>query len=279
MTIKELNQLIEEGNSLKTIAQSYSEIANLKIKRIRNRVEINRLFFQDMFKVYALVKSLAAKKKIIVSKPKKCISIILTSNYRFYGTINSSLIDFFYKSTKSIETDRVMLGKAASEYFKHTPVFKNYREIILKTDTPSPLELTNLVNIIKDYNQVLIFYSKLKSLLVQEATFTDITATTEKIPLDQKRASHFIFEPELSKILIFFDSQILTLLLEETFLESELARTASRFISMDQAESASIKVLKEYERLKSYAERNLRNNQLLESIASILSVREEKVYE
>lgn len=277
MTIRELDQLIEEGKSLKQIAQAYSEIANQKIKRIRSQLEVNRLFFKDMSEVYALVKDLAQKRKISVPKPKKMLCIILTSNYRFYGQINSDLIDFFIQTTAKLETDRIMLGKAAIEYFKSAPIFKNYKtrsqEVLLKTDQPDALELTGLVNIIKDYNQVLIFYSRLKSLLVQQPSFTDITSTTEKIPLDKDKSTHFIFEPELAKLLAFFDSQILTLLLEETFLESEVSRTASRFISMDQAENEANKVLKDYQRLRSYAQRNLQNNQLLESIASILAVR------
>lgn len=273
MTIRELDQLIEEGKSLKQIAQAYSEIANQKIKKIRGQLEVNRLFFKDMSKVYALVKALASGRKISVPKPKKMLCIILTSNYRFYGQINSDLIDFFIQTTAKLETDRIMLGKAAIEYFKNAPIFKNYKEVLLKTDQPDALELTGLVNIIKDYNQVLIFYSRLKSLLVQQPSYTDITSTTEKIPLDKDKSTHFIFEPELAKILAFFDSQILTLLMEETFLESEVSRTASRFISMDQAENEANKVLKDYQRLRSYAQRNLQSNQLLESIASILAVR------
>lgn len=119
----------------------------------------------------------------------------------------------------------------------------------------------------------MVFYSKLKSLLVQQPTLTDISATSQKVILGGKGATHFIFEPELPKILSFFDSQITTLLLDETFLESEVGRTASRFISMDQAETEANKFIKEYQMLKSYAQRNMQSNQLLESIASVLAVR------
>lgn len=277
MTIRELDNLIEEGKSLKQIAQSYSEIANQKIKRIRSEVEVNQLFFKEMSKVFALVKALAISQNVAVIKKKKMLCIILTSNYRFYGIINSALIEYFIKATASLDTDRIMLGRAAVEYFKSSSFFKNYQEVLLNSDEPEAMEIANLVNIIKDYNQVLIFYSRFKSLLQQQPTFTDITATTEKITLDKKQATHFIFEPELKKILTFFDSQILTLLLQETFLESEVSRTASRFISMDQAENEANKVLKDYERLRSYAKRTIRNNQLLESIASISAVRREAV--
>lgn len=274
MTIKHIEEALEEGQSLKQIAQAYSEIANLKIKRIRGEVERNRIFFQEISGVYGLVKALALQRKVNVLKPKKMISIILTSNYRFYGNINSDLLEFFIASTQKLSTDRIMLGKAAIDYFKAQPMFKNYREVILKDDEPDAEELLNLVSLIKDYNQVLVFYSTLKTLLLQQPTVIDITASSAPPDTPKTKANFkFIFEPDLPKILAFFDSQILNLLLEGTFLESELSRTASRFISMDQAETASLKFIKEYEGLKAYAKRSLDNNTILENYASLAARR------
>lgn len=277
MTIKQIDQLIEEGESLKTIAIAYSEIANLKIKRLRGEVERNRVFFQEISEVYALVKKLAVKKRINIQKSKKLISLILTSNYRFYGNINSDLLDFFVASTKNLQTDRIMLGKAALDYFKAKPEFSGYQEMLLKTDEPDSAELTNLVNMVKDYNQVLVFYSRMKSLLVQQPTVADITASvgetsdggTKSLLGGEQIDFRFIFEPDLAKILAFFDSQIITLLLEGTFLESELSRTASRFISMDQAETQANKFIKEYATLKAYTKRSLDNNTILENFACL----------
>lgn len=276
MTIKQIEQALEEGQSLKQIAQAYSEIANLKIKRIRGEAERNRVFFKEISGVYGLVKALATKRKVNIIKPKKMISIVLTSNYRFYGSINSDLLEFFIASTQKLDTDRIMLGKAAIDFFLAQPVFKNYRDVILKDDQPNTEELFNLVDIIKDYNQVLVFYSTLKTLLVQQPTVIDITASSQTlVQQDQIANFRFIFEPDLAKILAFFDSQILTLLMEGTFLESELSRTASRFISMDQAETASLKFIKEYEGLKAYAKRSLDNNTILENYASMMALGKE----
>ena len=67
MTIKEIDTILEEGNSLKQIAQSYTEIANLKIKRIRSEVERNRIFFEEIASVFALMKRLAIKKKFSIT--------------------------------------------------------------------------------------------------------------------------------------------------------------------------------------------------------------------
>lgn len=280
MTIKEMDDALEEGDSLKQIAQAYSEIANLKIKRIRGEVERNRLFFQEIAKVYSLIKQIAFKNKVFVKKPKKMVSIIITSNYRFYGNINSDLIDYFIQSTKNSDTDRIILGKAAIDFFRAKPTFKNMAQVMLKGDQPDAQELLSLVNLIQDYNQVFVFFSKLKSLLVQNPTALDITTTSTLNLQDAKKqpqSLQFIFEPDLGKILSFFDNQILTLLLEGTFLESELARTASRFISMDQAENEANKFIREYTKLKAYAQRNLVNNQILESFAAISALRKQTI--
>ncbi len=204
--------------------------------------------------------------------------MIITSNYRFYGSINEDLIEFFINTAKKLDGEVILLGRAAIDYFKTNQTFKNPKSILLKADQPDSQELLGLINIIKDYNQVLIFHSRLKSLLVQEPMVTDITATSgneEKVFNAKGKIDDFkfIFEPELSKILAFFDSQILTLLLESTFLESELARTASRFISMDQAENEANKFLSEYQRLEAFSKRNLANNQILENFATIMAAR------
>ena len=274
MTIKEIDDAIEEGQSLKQIAEAYSDIANLKVKRIRVAVERNRLFFEEISQVFSLVKKLAIKKKVNILKPKKIVSIILTSNYRFYGNINSKLIDFFLNSTSKFQTDKIILGKAAIDYFRTKGENIN-TGVVLKTDQPNEVELINLVNMVKDYNQVLVFYSSLKSLLVQEPKVADITATSSIASNVNKNSSdfQFIFEPELPKILNFFETQIITLLLEETFLESELARTASRFISMDRSETEANKFINEYERLKKQAKRNLDNNTILENFASLAALK------
>lgn len=283
MTVQEIENLIEEGESLKIIAQAYSEIANIKVKKIREAVLRNRTFLDEIAKVYSFVKAFALKKKVVLPKSKKRLCLLLTSNYRFYGNINASLINYFVGSTAELkDVDKIIIGKEGINFFKASKILPNYKEVILKKDLPESAELVELVKLIYDYNQVQVFYSKLKTLLVQQATFTDLTATsfyTTDIYVKSfsqpgnENQPHFIFEPELTKILSFFDNQVLTLLLEQTFLESELSRTASRFITMDQAETEANKFIKDNLQLRAYTKRNITNNQLLESITAIDAIK------
>lgn len=273
MTIRQIEQLIEEGNSLKFIAQAYSEIANLKIKKIRTEVERNRLFFNEISQIFGIVKSFASLKNIVLKKPKNMISLLLTSNHGFYGKINFSLIENYIQSTRNLPTDRIIIGRVASEYFKTTKIFTGYKELILKDDMPTAYELSSIISSIRDYQQVLVCYAQLKTLLVQEPQVKDITAISSGIKSMSKKNIRFIFEPEISKILSFFDNQILTLLLEVLFLESELSRTASRFISMDMAEQEANKFIKEYERMKKITQISLDNIEILENFGALFATR------
>lgn len=268
MNIKEIDQIIEEGESLKTLSQAYGELASQKIKKIKAEVERNRIFFDEIASVFTVVKRVALKKKINLVKKKGIMLVVLTSNYRFYGNINTQLIKFFKLQTAKLAADRIFIGKDAINHFKAIKYPFGYQTITFEKDLPTGQELFSLVNIIKDYSQVLVFYSQLKSILVQIPIFKDITLSSITGSEGETTPQSYIFEPEILKILEFFDSEIITLLLEQTFLESELSRTASRLISMDQAQVEANSFIKEQKKLLAYLKRSINNNLILEAIAA-----------
>lgn len=278
MTIKQIDQLLEEANSFKDLSVAFGELASLKIKKIRSEVERNRIFFAEIEKVYALIKAIASKRRLALNKPKTTVSVLLTSNQRFYGAITSQLAKHFIINTTKIKTDRVVVGKSGIEHLQAASYLHPYTPVILKNDLPTPEDLKNLATLVSPYRQVIVFYPELKSLLVQNPVARDISESeAEKLPsISQElleiekrgRLNSFIFEPEISKTLEFFDHQITTLLLEASFLESELARTASRLIAMDQAQVEANKYIKEYQKLRAYTKRSIDNNMILEGIAA-----------
>lgn len=284
MTIHQIDRLIELGVSLKFISQAYCEIANIKLRKIRDAVLRNRLFFDEISQIYGIVKGFAIKKGVLIPRPKRGMHILLTPNYKFYGNINLSLINYFLGSTKELkDVDKIILGKGGIDYFRANKMLLSYKEVVLKDDMPSAQELANLANIISEYDQVLVFFAKFKSLLVQKPTFTDITATSFYARVFQvgafiKPPMQFIFEPELPKILRFFENQILTLLLEQTFLESELSRTASRFISMDQAQTEADKFIKEYRKVRSHIQKNFEDIKILENFATLMAAKKGTIH-
>lgn len=271
-TITQINESLEEANSLKIIAQAYSEIAAMKLRKIRTGIERNRTFFQEVLQVYRAVKVISEKRGIIPPEKRKgSVCIILTSNKKFYGDLEQRLVQYFSTNSTKFPTDRIVVGKTAQELLKSYSFSHPYQNITFREDIPQPEEIGNLVNQLNNYQQILVYYSRMRSVLVQEPHVVDLLQRPpESFLEDPKHHFDYFFEPELEQILQFFNSQITTLLLEQTVLESELARTASRLISMDQAQGNAEDMLKGQKRLLSAAKKSMEHMRLLDTIAALV---------
>lgn len=274
-TIKQLNQILEDSLSLKYIAQAYTEISAAKLKKIRMGIEKNRLFFEEITKVLHVVKETALRQRLSMThKPKGTVSILQTSNYRFCGDLDHKLIHFFIVQTTKLQTDRIIIGKTAEEYFNGYGFSHPFKSLVFKTDTPDEMEMNNLANLASEYNQVLVFYPKMKTVMVQQPSVVDIAQYSLPHKEDEKTYLEYIFEPEITDILKLFENQITSLLLKQTFLEAELARTASRMVSMDEAQINADTYIKKQKRLLAQAKTSQLNMQLLETVASLLKWKE-----
>jgi ATP synthase F1 gamma subunit len=272
MNTRDISIQIEESEAFKLIAQGYEEIASLKLKRIRADVERNRTFLTEMAQVFNLVNRIAIQRGVIVkSKGQKILSLALTSNDRFYGNINNMLIRFYMVNTTKYPTDRVVIGKTGSQYLKSIHYFHPFQTLEIKADSPTPAELKAIVDATNQYYRVLVYYPQLKTVATQVPVIKDITETPSVSSSELMSKIDFIFEPELAKVISFFDQQIMTLLLEQTFLEAELARTASRLISMDDAQSNANDSIKDFEKKLLNLKRSTRNINLFEILNSFLS--------
>lgn len=271
-TIRQISQILEESNSLKLVAQAYSEIAAVKLQKIRKGIEQNRVFFQEISEVFHIVKVAALRQGIkpTITRKRGTLSILLTSNYRFYGSLESELVKFFIINTSKFKTDRIVVGKTGTEFLHTMDYFHPYQHFVFKEDLPQTTEVRNLVLNLMGYQQILVYYSRMQSVLIQEPFVTDIVQAPPDRIIDPK-AHHpgYIFEPEIAKMMLFFDSQITSLLLEQTFLESELARTAARLTSMDQAQMNADDLIKQQKKLLAVAKRSSDNLRLLETIATL----------
>jgi F0F1-type ATP synthase gamma subunit len=282
MNIQEIKQKVEEGESLQLITRVFTEISSAKLKRIRKGIEQNRAFFYDLTNIYSLINMLSVKQGI-KRKPKnpRTVVILLTSNFRFYGMVTNPLIDYFLKDTGKKDVDKIVIGKTAHANLETLHYNQQYRKMTFNSDIPSMSEIQNLTNQVKDYAKVVVYYSQMKSVLIQVPVSKDITQSIDPLQYVnqekevQKLLSEFdyILEPDLGIMLQFFDAQIKGLLLEHTFLESELARTASRLISMDSAQNQAKDYLSDMKNELRIEKKNITNARIIETISVLNLVR------
>lgn len=283
MNIQEIKQQLEEGQSLQLITRVFTEISSAKLKRIRKGIEQNRAFFYDLTNIYSLINMLSVKQGIN-RKPKnpRTVVILVTSNFRFYGMVTNPLMAYYLKKTDKKDIDRIVIGKTAHANLDSIHFQSPYKKITFSSDIPSMAEIQDLTNQVRDYAKVIVYYSQMKSVLIQIPVDKDITQSIDPLQYAnqeksvQKLLSEFdyILEPDLGIMLQFFDAQIKGLLLEHTFLESELARTASRLISMDSAQNEAKKYVNNMKNELRIERKNITNARIIETISVLNLVRE-----
>ncbi|MBI2595354.1 F0F1 ATP synthase subunit gamma [Candidatus Daviesbacteria bacterium] len=266
--IKSINQNINAARSMELLGRVYTELSLMKLNKIRSRIEENTSFADEISKIFSIVKQQALKNGIKDEKIKKAV-IVLTSNYRFYGNLEKPLLDMFNSQTNTPgrEIDeRIVVGKTGFSYIQAVRYSFPCRFISFKKDLPDQNELRSLTDIFKNFSTVLVYYSRFKNTLTQIPFVSNITHSDDKEAIKE---APVLFEPEIGDILNFFDTQIIDLLLEQAFLGAELSRTASRLISMDQAQLNAKKYAKEQNSLLLVANKIKNNSRILGKVSAI----------
>jgi len=125
-------------------------------------------------------------------------------------------------------------------------VKKKYKYMLFEDDSPTDEELGIFLERIKPYGRVVVFYPSFISVFKQGVKTMDITQKPE-FTEDAEKEEEYIFEPNLSEMIQFFEIQIRNLLFNRAMLETELARTAARLMRMNEAENRATDLIKEKE--------------------------------
>lgn len=246
-TVKALNALLADSQALKGIAETLGEIATMQVRVTRHQIVHASMYFREMTDVYHALKLVAARRDLLMlqkqrngsgqveQKNGKIMSVVLTSNIKLYGSIDEDTLNFYLQKTQNLKTDRIVLGAVGAHMLHEKGFSQPYAKMQFKEDSPTLKELQYLANILKPYSKVYVFYSKFESLIAQKPAVIDLSQSAIPEEVETSKIG-YILEPEVDKMLAFFESQLLILLVQSVFLQQQLSRLASRMISMNQAE-------------------------------------------
>lgn len=273
-SIEDLKEELNELNTMKFVTSAFTDAAATKLKNIRHAFERNRHFYDEITNIYHLVKTNANihnsdYHNSETSQNNKTLYVALTSNQHFYGSLNINIMSLFLPAARRVNAEIMVIGSTGLEYTKSVPNLGTFENLILSSDSPTNDEIERILDKFRPYEKVIIYYPKYLSLLSQGVGFIDITQTSlvdENTPDIQ---IHVIFEPELEKILTFFEEQVRQILFLRVLFETEIARTSARLVSMTTAEEKAEILIKEKNTQYRKALKNIINLQLLETFTGI----------
>ena len=265
----DLKDVITETETLSQIASAYTEMSEMKIRNIRAQYERNARFYIEITYIYQHLMLTAANRNLLPPEGEnKVLRVAITSNQRFFGTMNLDVINTYEQDSANTPNDKIVVGLTGREYYQAQNNNSIKEFIIFKKDIPDTEETENLLTKFHEYDKVFLYFPRFVTLLRQETGMIDITYKPEAHQMEGIDLD-FIFEPELPDILDFFNNQVRTVLFNRTMIEIDLARTASRMLSMSGAHERAQQQLKAQKRQLNKRERLIRNARLLETVASM----------
>lgn len=247
---------LEALNSLKDLAQSYEEIAVIRMQNIKDSVLKTRDFLSNISDIFVdlkasygrEVKDLLNRRKKgdktlmpVLQKSGKALYVYLSSNGRLYGSVTQKTYKLFIEDLKQMPAESVeivIIGSAGREMYEASGIGRPF-EYFDVPDTSVGLDhIRQLMHKFLQYEKVYIYYGKFGNVVRQSPIATSITGEDifeTEVPNETPREDRFIFEPVLEKIFHFFETQIMANLLSQTLLENQLARHASRVNAMEEA--------------------------------------------
>lgn len=277
-TVKEIKKSIDDVEGLKLLASTYSDVAGTKLLMIRSTIEKNRQFVAELATVFHIIKTAAEKQKTTLIRSKRGVAnLVLTSNHRFYGGLENRLLDFFTTHLVLSRGDNYVTGRTGDLFLKDKTFLGDFKSCIFKKDLPTGEELDELTDQLLRYQTIRIYHTKMKSVLVQRPVITEVGGLADISAEVDPRLTYYIFEPEIERIVDFFDTKVTKVLLEQAFLEAELARTAARLVSMEQTQTkANTAIARERKNLVR-AEASLANVRMLEIVQALAAKKSMRV--
>ena len=243
MTIKNKKIRYEkEGlQGLKSLVEVYEEVAASRMQKVRGEVIIAREYLDKLRQVFGEVRK-AYKKKMegrVFGKNGKTLAVFVAANSGLYGDIVDRVYEGFSSYVNKNKPEAMILGKLGIKMAADRKLNALYNYFDFADDKVDKDSFAMVMRYVLQFEKVVVFHGRFKSILSQEAVVTDISASTssetENTKQEEGKKIDYLFEPTLSEIARIFEGQVLTSIFEQTLHESQLAKFASRMSNLDQA--------------------------------------------
>ena len=221
---------------IKSLVEAYEEIAAGKMQDVRTAVLTAREFLQGLAEVFGEVKFNYKTSRIV--KKGQTVAVWISANAGLYGDVVGKSFELFADYLAKNRAEVVVVGRLGTKMMadRLPKVLYNYYD--LEDDRVEAEDLVLIMRYLLQYQKIVVFYGQFKSLVnqVPASVSGDEIYQPSSAEASEGQARHqYLFEPKIADVLEFFEGQMLTTMFEQTVHESQLAKFASRLMSLDTA--------------------------------------------
>lgn len=280
---KDIKKEITQVTSLKELTEVYGEIASIRMRKVRDYVLKNRAFlasieiiFKDALENYAkkisdLVKLGKIKeggKVTFLAHNGRTVAVLISANTGFYGEVVRETFRKFISDITNEDLEVTIIGRLGRTLFLDERPNQPYTYFELPDYGTDATKLSEAIKHLVQYEEIRVYYGKYYSVVTQKPTTFSISAGKPVGREVNNPPVAYLFEPSVEKILMFFETQIFASLFDQAIRESQLAKFASRILSMDRATDNIRKKLADLTLQNLKISHGIANRKLLNSLAS-----------
>ncbi len=291
---KALTREIAELSVLQTLSRAYAEIASVRMKKTRSGVLLNRNFLDSISKIFQEVlnsyreeiQTLAKKRNFSLPFGKhstkkditflahngKTVAVFLSANVGLYGDIVGKTFEVFARDVAKGEVEATVIGRLGLAMFRQSFPSLNYTYFDFPDNEVRGDLLGEIMRHLVQYEEIHVYYGKFQSVITQNPSVSKISAKVINLEGSGEvdvTAKKYLFEPSLEKILMFFEGEIFTSLMDQVIRESQLAKFASRITAMTKAGENINRNLKKMEIEKLKLTHGIANKKQVNMLAAI----------
>jgi F0F1-type ATP synthase gamma subunit len=250
--INELNDQLAQTQTAQFVATMLRDISATKLQSIRAQFELNEAYYTELHQLVDLVQTYARNHSEVPSettKQPRRIYVALTSNKRFYGTINREVVELLHKQlTGNKAATGLVYGLTGKQLLQQSPLLERMQFVQYERDEPTDTEMYETIVATREYDEVFVVHPTYFNSFTQGAAVTDLTHVPSLFVEPIETPLEYLFEPEIPDILDFFATQIRLVLFQRVMLETRLALTGARLMKMQRARERAGELLVEQRR-------------------------------
>ena len=260
--------------TVEDLTSVFESIASTQVAKVKGKVELSKQFFQLLWKRYTSLRidpRTRITERDLGEGADKTAFIVISAEAGLSGDIDQRLVETMLQAYDPKTTDIIVLGTHGATQLRQRGI--PYIKFFQVPETDRYIDVSPVINTVKSYTRIIVYYEEYVSLGVQEIKTIDLVASMREMSEDAEEdtmsAEDTIFEPSLDLIADEMELTMMTLALSQTILESGLAQAASRFNAMAVAKKRAGELIGDYRMEFHRAKRSESDRRLREVMVSI----------
>ena len=265
--------------TLKNLTNVFESLASNQVAKVKHRAGLGHEFFQMIWKYYTAIR--VDPKKRLLNRPEtngRTVFILISAETGLSGDLDVRTIDAMQKKYNPETTDIIVLGSHGANQLSQREI--PYIKFFQTPESDGFINVEPIINIVKDYSRIVVYYAEYISLGQQEVRTVDLLSQIQEMGENFEEGvitdDDTIFEPSLNEIALRMEATMMNLALSQTILQSKLAQAASRFNAMTVAEDRASELLGDYKLEFHRAKRSENDKRLREVLVGIKKKRREQ---